>query len=137
MARPVTVLPDSELALIQYLRSRSEITTLVPGDRITTSLSPSPTYPVVLVKRIGGLATAWQQIDGPAFQVEAVGGTRYQCQEIARTVRACILAIYNDVVDEAVLVSASEEVGIQWIPDTVVVPPLPRYVARYQVLLHK
>lgn len=137
MAYPISVLPDGELAVIQYLRSRSEVTTLVPADRITTALPPNPVYPVVLVKRIGGIANAWQRIDEPALQVEVVGGSRYQCQALARTVRACILAIYNDTVSEAVLVSASEEVGIQWMPDEVVVPPLPRYVARYQVLLHK
>lgn len=137
MAFPVNVLPDGELALIQYLRSRTEVTDLVPAERITTTLPPKPTYPVVLVQRIGGLANAWQQIDEPAFQVEAVGGDRYTTQQVARTVRACILAIRNDIVSEATLVSGSEEVGIQWIPDAVVTPPLPRYVARYRVLLHK
>jgi hypothetical protein len=136
MAYPITVLPDGELAVIQYLRSRTEVTTLVPADRITTALAAQPTYPVILVRRIGGLVKSWH-IDEPAFQVEVVGGTRYQCQQIARTVRACILAIRNDTVTEATLTSGFEEVGIQWIPDNVVVPPLPRYVARYQVLLHK
>lgn len=136
MAFPITVLPDGELALIQYLRSRTEVTTLVPAERITTALAPNPTYPVILVQRIGGNAKAWQKIDEPAFQVEVVGGTRYQCQQIARVVRACILAIRNDTVTEATLVAGFEEVGIQWIPDNVVVPPLPRFVARYQVLLH-
>lgn len=137
MAFPISVLPDGELALIQYLRNVSEVTALVPADRITTTLPPKPTYPVVLVQRIGGLANAWQQIDEPAFQVEAVGGTRHQCQQLARTVRAALLAIRNDTVSEATLVSGSEEVGIQWIPDSVVTPPLPRFVARYRVLIHK
>lgn len=136
MAYPVNVLPDGELALIQYLRSRTEVTALVPAERITTTRPAEPTYPLVTVMRIGGLANNWQ-IDEPAFQVEVIGGSRYQCQQIARVVRACILAIRNDVVTEATLASGFEEVGIQWIPDSVVVPPLPRYVARYQVLMHK
>ena len=136
MAYPVNVQPDGELALIQYLRSRSELTNLVPAERITTRRKSEPDYPLVLVMRIGGLANNWQ-IDSPAFQVEVIGGSRYQCQQIARTIRACILAIRNDTVPEAVLVSGSEEVGIQWMPDSVVVPPLPRFVARYQVLTHK
>lgn len=137
MAWPVNVLPDAELAVIQYLRSRTEVTALVPSDRITTTLPPQPTYPVVLVQRIGGLATAWQQIDEPALQVEVVGGSRYQCQQLARTVRACLLAIRNDTVAEGTLVSGTEEVAIQWMPDMVVVPPLPRFVARYRVFIHK
>lgn len=137
MAWPVNVLPDAELAVIQYLRSRTEVTALVPAERITTTLPSQPTYPVVLVQRIGGLAAAWQQIDEPALQVEVVGGSRYQCQQLARTVRACLLAIRNDTVAEATLVSGAEEVAIQWMPDMVVVPPLPRFVARYRVFIHK
>ena len=136
MTYPVNLQPDAELALIQFLRSRTEITSLVPADRITTTRPSEPTYPLVLVMRIGGLANNWQ-IDEPAFQVEVIGGSRYQCQQIARTIKACILAIRNDVTSEAVLVSGSEEVGVQWIPDSLVVPPLPRFVARYQVLMHK
>lgn len=137
MAYPITVLPDSELALIQYLRSKTELTALVPAERITTALPPQPTYPVVLIQRIGGQALAWQRLDEPAYQVDVVGGSRYQCQQIARTVRACILAIFNDVVSEATLSSASEEVALQWMPDDVVVPPLSRFTARYRVILHK
>jgi hypothetical protein len=137
MAFTPVVLPDAELAVIQYLRSRSEITALIPAARITTVRPKSPTYPLVLVMRIGGIAKAWQQIDEPAFQIDVIGGTRYNCQKLARTVGAVLLAIANDTVSEATLAHAYEEVGPQWMPDDVVVPPLPRYVARYRVLLHK
>ena len=136
MAMPVHILPDAELALIQYLRSRTEVTNLVPADRITTVRPPEPTYPLIQVMRIGGGSTSWGHIDEPAYQVDVIGGSRYQCQRIARTIRACILAIANDTVSEGTLASGSEEVGIQWIPDSVVVPPLARYVARYRVFLH-
>jgi len=137
MPAPINVLPDAELALIQYLRSRFEIYSLVPADRITTTIPPEPAYPLIQVMRIGGRSTSWGLIDEPAFQVDVYGGSRYVCQRIARTVRACILAIANDTVSEGTLASGSEEVGIQWMPDSVVVPPLPRFVARYRVLLHK
>jgi hypothetical protein len=137
MAFTPIVLPDAELALIQFLRSRTEITTLVPASRITTVRPQEPTYPLVLIQRIGGTSLAWNAIDEAAYQVDVVGGSRYDCQKIARTIAACVLAIANDTVSEGVLVSAQEEVGPQWIPDAVVVPPLPRYVMRYRVLLHK
>jgi hypothetical protein len=129
--------PDAELALIQFLRGRGEITALVPSARITTVRPQEPIYPLVLVQRIGGNALAWNSIDEAAFQIDVVGGSRYDCQKIARTIAGCILAIANDTVSEGVLVSAQEEVGPQWLPDGVVVPPLSRYVARYRVLLHK
>jgi hypothetical protein len=137
MALPVNVLPDAELALIQYLRSRTEVTALIASDRITTVRPPEPTYPLVTVMRVGGQSTSWGAIDEPALQVDVIGGSRYQCQRIARTIRACILAIANDTVSEGTLASGFEEIGPQWLPDSVVVPPLPRFVARYRVFLHK
>jgi hypothetical protein len=136
MPAPVNVLPDAELAVIQYLRARSEVTALVPADRITTTLPPKPTYPVVLIQRIGGVAPVWQRLDEPAIQVDVVGGSRYDCHKLARTVRACLMAIRNDTVTEGVLVLVAEEVALQWMPDMVPVPPLPRYTARFTVLLH-
>jgi hypothetical protein len=137
MPNPIVSMPDDELALIQYLRSLSAVTALVPGARITTELGTNPVYPVVLLQRVGGQAAVWQMLDEPAVQVDVVGGTKFECKKLALTVRAAILAIANDVVAEAVLSSAYEEVGPSWLPDTVPVPPLPRYTARYRVLLHK
>ena len=137
MPKPINVLPDAELAVIQYLRARSEVTALVSSDRITTVLPPQPTYPHVTLMRLGGDSLAWGNIDESAVQIDVWGGSRYQCQRIARTIRACILAIANDTVSEGTLVSGFEETAPQWLPDDVVVPPLPRFVARYRVLLHK
>ncbi len=137
MPLPLPSLKDDELALIQYLRSVSAVTALVPAARITTELPPSPAYPVVLVQRAGGQGI-WPSIDDSALQVDVVddAGKRYECKQLAQTVRAAIWAIANDVVAEATLASGSEEIGPQYMPDTVPVPPLPRYTARYRVLLH-
>lgn len=136
MPYPIVVMPDDELALIEYLRSIPEVTALIPAARITLQLPPSPTYPVVLVQRIGGDFLVWPQIDQPALQIDVIGGTRHQCKQLMLTVRAAILAIANDVVAEGVLSSATEEVGPSWLPDTIPNPPLPRYTARYRVSLH-
>jgi len=136
MPRPITVLPDGPLALIQYLRARSEVTSLIPAERITTAIAPAPTFPLVLVQRVGGNAIRKEFVDAPALQVSVFGGTQYECSHIARAIRALVLAIANDSVAEGVLVSGFEEVGPSWLPDTTVTPPLARFVARYQVLLH-
>lgn len=139
MSYPINVMPDDELAILQYLRSVSVVTALVPAARITTELPAQAVYPAVTIKRAGGTAAQWQRIDEPAIQVDVYGPeSRYDCKKLAQTVRAAILAIANDVVAEATLVSAYEELGPQWFPDTELsVKPLPRYTARYRVLLHK
>ncbi len=137
MAFPLASLPDDELAVLQYLRGVPAVTALVPAARITLELPPSPTYPVVLVQRAGG-ASIWPAIDDPALQVDVIAdaGQRKACKDLAQTVRAAILAIANDVTPAAVLVSGSEEIGPQYLPDTIPVPPLPRYTARYRILMH-
>ena len=137
MPFPLTQYPDDELALIQYLRTVPEVTALVPGTRITTELPPSPTYPVVLVQRAGGVGI-WPALDDAALQVDVVAaaGARRACKVLAQTVRAAVLAIANDTVAEGVLVSGFEEVGPQYLPDTIPNPPLPRYTARYRVITH-
>jgi hypothetical protein len=139
MPYPIVAMPDDELALIQYLRTVPEVTALIPGARITTELPPTPTYPVILIQRAGGVAVNFRGIDEPALQGDVIAdaGQRRACKVLMLNVRAAILAIANDVVPEAVLSSASEEVGPQWMPDTVVTPPLPRYHARFRVVLHK
>jgi len=137
MAFPLAPLPDDELALIQYLKTVTQVTALVPATRITTELPPKPTYPVVLIQRAGG-QVIWPSIDDPALQVDVVAaaGQRRACKQLAQIVRAAILAIANDVVAEGVLASGWEELGPQWMPDTIPIPPLPRYTARYRILLH-
>lgn len=133
---PVSALPDDELALIQYLRGVPEVTSLVPGNRITTDLGKDPLYPVVLVNRILGVTIA-PGVDEPSVQVDIVGGSKAQCKRLTQMVRAAVLAIANDTVPEAVLVSGWEEIGPTWLPDTIPVPPLPRYTTRFRLLLHK
>ncbi|MFF1633972.1 DUF3168 domain-containing protein [Leifsonia sp. NPDC058248] len=136
MSYPVVPAPDDELAVIQYLRLVPAVTDLVPGARITTELPPTPVYPVLLVQRAGGVMAVPQRVDEPAIQIDAVGGTKAQCKRLMQAARAAILAIANDIVPEAVLSSAVEEVGPSWLPDTIPNPPLPRYTARFRVLLH-
>lgn len=76
-------------------------------------------------------------MDEPAIQVDVIATDRTQAKKLMLTVRAAILAIANDIIPNVgVLVSAYEEVGPSWLPDTIPIPPLPRYVARFRVLLH-
>jgi hypothetical protein len=137
MPNPIVPMPDDELAVIQYLRTISVVTALVPAANIIQELPPTPAYPYVLIQRAGGQVAVWQAIDEPAIQVDVLATTRGTAKRLMLAVRAAILSIANDVVPEAVLSSAYEEVGPSWLPDTVPVPPQPRYTARYRVLLHK
>ena len=135
MPNPVYVQPDPVLAMLQYLRLRLELTALLPAASFVTEIPTTPTYPYVVVQLAGG-SGIWPALDNPVMQVDAVGGSKVACSLIARTVRACIWAIANDIVPAGVLSSGHEEMAPAYIPDTVPTPPLPRFTARYSVILH-
>ena len=135
MPNPIAPGPDATLAVLQYLRLRPQLTALIPAAKIVTEIPNPATYPYVLVTLAGGLAI-WPALDEPSLQVDTVGGTKALCGQIARMVRACIWSIANDTVPAGVLVSGAEEMAPAYIPDTTSTPVLPRYTARYAVLLH-
>ena len=140
MAYPVFVQPDAILVLLQYLRQRPELTALIAADHIVTEIPSADathpvTYPYIVIQRGGGRGI-WPGLDEPSLQVDSVGGTKALCGQIARTVRACIWAIAGDVVPAGVLASGSDEMPPAYLPDTIPVPPLPRYVARYSIIIH-
>lgn len=136
MPNPLNVLPDDELALIQYLRGLTAVTALITAGNIITELPPTPVYPYVLLQRAGGMTSYPSATDEPAIQVDTLAADRHTAKVLMLTVRAAILAIANDTVAAGILSSAYEEVGPAWLPDTVSIPPVPRYVARFRVLLH-
>jgi len=137
MPNPLVVLPDPILCAQQYLKARSEVTALTAASKIVTELPSSPDYttPYVIVQWAGGLGH-WPGMDETAIQIDVVGGTKPLCGTVTRTVRAAIWAIANDVVSAGVLASSQEEVAPSWLPDTIPVPPIPRYTARYRILTH-
>jgi hypothetical protein len=132
---PLAVLPDGVLAIQQYLQGIPEVTALIAPGSIVTTLPSAPVYPFVIVQWLGGLGH-WPAMDETAIQIDVIGGTKFACGLLARTVRAAIWAISNDIVPEGILASGHEEVAPGWLPDTISIPPLPRYTARYRVLMH-
>lgn len=136
MPNPLNVLPDDELAVIQYLRGITALIALVPAGNIINELPPSPVYPFVLIQRGGGQAGYPGATDEPMIQIDTLATDRHAAKQLMRTVRAAMFAIANDTVAEGILSSAYEEVGPAWLPDTISIPPVPRYVARFRILLH-
>jgi hypothetical protein len=133
---PVYVQPDPVHAVIEYLRGLSEITALLPAEKIVSSIPAKGTaYPYVLVNFAGG-ADLTVGMEESTVQIDSVGGSKPQCQKIARTIRAAVIAIANDIVTDGVLAHGSTELAPQWLPDEVPTPPLSRYTARYSVILH-
>lgn len=135
MANALLVLPDSILCVLQYLRARSEVTTLCPSAQIETAFPSSPTNPYVLITLAGG-PMIWPALDNAAIQIDCYAADKVGALTLARTVRAAMAAINNDIVAAGVLTHAVEEQAPQWFLDPVTVPPRPRYVQRHRILIH-
>lgn len=137
MTRPVSLLPDAELAVIAYLRGRSEITAILPAARITTALPSVPAWPALLVQRSGGRPVAAERLDAADMVIDAVGTDKAQCSLLARTAAAVLVAAAGTQVPEAGAVIQSAELGQgpMWLPDTQSNPPLARYMVRVTAYL--
>lgn len=136
MPNPIHVLPDPLLGTIHYLRSINELTALLPANHILTAIPAQSTdFPYIIVSWGTGEGE-WPAIDHPSIQIDVIGGSRELCNQIARTVRAAIWAIANDVFDGMILASGEDITSPQWIPDTTFTPPLSRYTARYRLTIH-
>jgi len=145
MSRPIVILPDPVLAILQYLRGVAVLTSLVAPDHIVTEIPSSPSYPYLVVNLVPSGGAIYPSIDDAVFQLDALDidhstGTtsgKVTAAAIARTVRAAMWAIANDTTASgAVLSSCREEIGPQWLPDTVPTPHIACYTQRQAVILH-
>jgi hypothetical protein len=138
MANPLDVLPDDLVAVREYLTGIAKLTALTSATHFVSEIPQAPDFstPYVILKRAGG-RYIWPAIDESAVQIDVLGGAgKIACSLVARTVRAAMWAIANDIVAAGVLSSCNEEMAPSWSPDTVSKPTVPRYVARYLVRIH-
>lgn len=127
---------DAELAVLQYLRTVPELTSVLPPDRICTEIPADGRGAFLLVTRVLGEYLA-PGVDAAILQVDAVAPAKKTANEIAAVASAALCGIANSIVAEGVLAAGFEELGPAWLPDTISVPPIPRYTARYRVVTHR
>ena len=130
----VTVLPDAEALVISYLESQSPITSLV-SNRVYGDMPASPAFPLILVRRIGGLARWPHYLDQPSFQLEAYGRNRAEASQVARVAHA----VLKDMPQEhsrGVVSSVQDSLGLTWQPDPTYSPAKPRYLFGVVLTLH-
>jgi hypothetical protein len=126
------VLPDVIELVRAYLTGVSEVTDLVPIDRITVSSPRDTSTPWVRLSRIGGLVAVWQRLDRCNLQAESYappGETGEQTSFlIARTLRAALFASPGFIGSDGVLTGVEDSMGLIYQPDTSRNPPTPRVV---------
>lgn len=124
------VLPDVERIVSTFLRSRTELSTLV-DDRVYTEIprkASDRVFPLVRVSRTGGGATTSPSfLDRALVSVEAFGGSKYEARQIAATVDAVLDEIAGFTAHGGYSTGSSPG-SLRYIPDDSFEPPKPRYL---------
>jgi hypothetical protein len=134
------LLPDVEALVIQYLLTVDEVTEIT-DTHIGSRLPKTPTFPRLVVTRVGGTAgtipahldEARVQIDAWADLAEENGGKR-QAHDLARTAQAAMYDMVNAVHEDAVVTDVEGVLGPLWAPDDKT--RRPRYIVDMIVRLH-
>ena len=127
----VTLLPDIEALVSQFLRDQDEIVALV-DDRVYTAIPNDPTWPLLRLQRVAGAPVLSRplHVDAPVVQLDAYGGSKSQARTLIETARAVIAARLEGV--HALGVVAGVTFGsMSWLPDTAYSPARSRFVADF------
>ncbi len=123
---------DAELLAANYLRARAEIIALV-STRVVTELPKLPTYPVLALTRIGGLADHPGWLDVARLQVDGWGTTKGNASLVARTALAALLDMPG-VHTLGVVTHVAQNLGLTWAPDEI--SDQPRYLFGVSIHTH-
>lgn len=126
----LTLLPDVEQLVVSFLSAQSELIELLEGNRIYTAIPNEPTFPLLLVRRVGGEPSVGRPlvIDQPLLQLDAYGGTKKKAHDLISTARA-VIADRIQGVHTAGVVAWFDFGNLSWLPDADYTPARPRYVA--------
>jgi hypothetical protein len=112
--------PDLKAAAIRVLLNAGAG---AAGNRVYSSLPTSPTWPLVLVKRIGGTPAHQAVLDRANLQIEVWGTSQKECFDIANSCRKSIIDARGSLITwtggKAWVTDAYENLGPQDLPDPV------------------
>lgn len=122
---PLRLAVDAERLVGDYLRSRTEVTSLATGG-VMTRLNLASTFPVVVFHRAGGKWQDRERLDKPDIQVEAwagnaeISGEKQNAHDLINVCRAVMNNDPGNIVKVHTLgtVDGTDEViGPRWEPD--------------------
>jgi uncharacterized protein DUF3168 len=111
------VFPDAEAVVGKAIRDAS-ISGL--GNRVYSSIPNNPTWPLVLVRRIGGVPAVRQYLDTANVQIEVWGDTKANAQSIAQQARTAVLNLEGRTLTDPVnafVTGVDDSLGLFWMPD--------------------
>lgn len=128
---PVDLFPDAEAVVGTVLRSA--------GYRAYSSIPNSPTYPLAVVQRVGGVPITRHRLDAAEIQIDVWAETKSAARLLAAQARKAIHEAEATTVavssGDAFVTGVDDVMGAQWLPDPSNIP-LNRYTFTVRVYLH-
>lgn len=130
--------PDAEAVTATLIRTN------LSGTRVYSQIPKRPMYPLVQVRRYGGVPVTRMRLDAADIQIDVYGNTQKEAQHLAQQVRATLLAagetgasvtVTGADVSSAYVTGITQIQGVSWLPDPSNVP-IHRYVFTVRVFLH-
>lgn len=122
-------LVDAEALVSQYLRSQSEVTSLV-GQRIYTALPADPSFPCVRLTRIGGVPKMSRpvHVDSAHLQIDVFGGSKATALDTVDAIREELAKVVDEDPVQPLGVVCGVRFGpLAYLPDDAFEKPKPRY----------
>lgn len=116
--------PDAE-AVVSWVLREADIEGL--GDRVYSSIPNTPTYPLIVVRRIGGVPAEIHHLDRARIQIDVWGepatGGKGQAHDIAADARVAVLEAEGQRIASppapigAFVTSVEDDLGLMFQPD--------------------
>jgi len=112
-------LPDAEELATAYLRGVSDVTTAAVGG-IHTEVPKNPTWPLLVVRRIGGRPRDRRWVDAPRLQIDAWAdvGEKKAAHDLAAIARAALQDMAG-IYDQGIVTGVDDDLALTWQPDPV------------------
>lgn len=106
--------PDAEAMASRALRNAG-----VCGGRAYSSIPSNPTWPLAVVKRIGGIPTVPRRLDAARIQVDIYGNNKSEARAEADAAR---LALHRTegttfVIEQGYVAGVEDDLGLIFLPD--------------------
>lgn len=112
--------PDVEAIAGWRLRQNN-----IAGQRVYSSVPHTPTFPLVIVQRIGGIPVERHRIDGPRLQITVWGTSKSESHDIAQQSRAVLHGMEGSTFTVAggapvdiFIAGVEDDLGLFWSPDS-------------------
>ena len=130
----VDAFPDTEAIVSYWLRTSLSA-------RVYSSIPRDPVWPLITVKRIGGIPTVRQRLDRVNIQLEVWGNSKSEARDLADAARVAIYLLEPKVCTtgagfpvNATITGVEETLGLAWLPDPVT--DRDRYITSFYIYAH-